>query len=372
MRITAVLVLAVVVLLSGCAFAPYQPLDAANRQKIKTIGLVSVPNPAQYRGTAFSNPALLFGALGGAVAGASAESRSAALDSLLRGAGFDYGKRMEKALASELERAGYKVVPIALPRSSDNKFAEDFSTVEAYHVDALLDTSIFGVGYYDVNFTDSAFRPAVNIQAHLISWPGRQPLFSETILFGYKNPLIPGAHIPAPSSYFSSSFDDVLHDRDRAIEGLEYGITSVASHIGQRLGGAEHAVDSGVYAQRSPSGGDSASVSPVRESTPIARADTSSRAQTAQPSVEPVRESTPIARGDTNPLAQTAQPKAAQAKFGKFSFEVEKMAKGNGCHGSHGAYLTTDAGPVEGYRVECDGGVVYVARCEYSVCIQQQ
>lgn len=347
MRATAVFVLAAALVLSGCAFAPYQPLDAANRQKIKTIGLVSVPNPPQYQGTNFSSPALLFGAIGGAVAGASAESRSTALTTLLRGASFDYGKRMEKALTSELEQAGYKVVPIALPRSSDRKFAEDFSTVDAYHVDALLDTSIFGVGYYDVNFTDSAFRPAVNIQAHLISWPGRQPVFSETILFGYKNPFIPGAHIPAPSSYMSSNFDDVLHDRDHAIEGLDYGIAAVAAHIGERLGGAEHAVDAVTDTQPSSSDGNSSGV-------------------------EPARAATTIDRGNNESQVQTMRPKAALGKFGKFSFEVERMAKGSGCRAGQGAYLTTDAGPVEGYRVECDGGVVYVARCEYGVCSQQK
>jgi hypothetical protein len=347
MRTTAVFVLAAALVLSGCAFAPYQPLDAASRQKIKTIGLVSVPNPPQYQGTNFSSPALLFGAIGGAVAGASAESRSTVLTTLLRGAGFDYGKRMEKALTSELEQAGYKVVPIALPRSSDRKFADDFSKVDAYHVDALLDTSILGVGYYDVDFQDSAFRPAVNIQAHLVSWPGRQTIFSETILFGYKNPLIPGAHIPAPSSYRSSNFDDVLQDRDHAVEGLDYGIAAVAAHIGERLGGAEHAVDAETSAQQSPSVTDASRV-------------------------EPMRAATTIDRGDNDSRMQTKQPKAAQGKFGKFSFEVEQMAKGNGCHGGQGAYLTTDAGPVEGYRVECDGGVVYVARCEYGVCSQQK
>jgi len=341
------LVWVAVLLLSGCAFTPYQAMDAASRQKVRTIGLVSVPNPPQYQVSNFSSPGLLFGALGGAVAGAAAESRSESLDRILRSAGFDYGKRMEQALTSELERAGYKVVLIALPRSSERKFVEDFSPMSAYQVDALLDTSLLGVGYFDVNFTDSALRPTVNIQTQLISWPGRQTLFSETILFGYRNPLISDTHIPAPSSYMSSDAEGVLNNRDRSIQGLDYGIASVASHIAQRLGGAHRAVDTSAYAQRSPAGGDGAGINPVRESTPMANVGTNTRVQ---------------------PL----QAKAAQPKFGKYSYVVEKMAKANGCQGGTGAYLTTDAGPIEGYQIECDAGVVYAARCEYGVCNQQK
>lgn len=55
MRTTAVFVWAMAFLLSGCVSTPYQPLEAANRQKIKTIGLVSVPNPEEYQVTNFSS-----------------------------------------------------------------------------------------------------------------------------------------------------------------------------------------------------------------------------------------------------------------------------------------------------------------------------
>jgi len=320
-------------------------MDAASRQKIKTIGLISVPNPAQYHGTNNSSPALMFGALGAIAAFSTAESRTEALTSMLRGAGFDYGKRMEKALTSKLEQAGYKVVLVTLPHSGENKFAEDFSTMGNYQVDALLDVAKSGVGYFDVNFADSAFRPTVMVQTQLISWPGQQPLFSETILFGYSNPLMSSTQIPAPSSYRSSNFEGVLNNPARSIQGLDYGIAAVASHIAQRLGGARHAINTSIYAQQPASAGSVATNATLRESTPTVSNVTIMR-------------------------AQPSQPKAAQANLGKYSYVVEKMAKANGCQGGTGAYLTTDAGSVEDYRVACDAGVVYVARCEYGMCNQ--
>lgn len=265
---------------------------------------------------------------------------------MLRGAGFDYSKRMEKALTTDLERSGYKVVLIPLPRSNDKHFAEDFSTVGSYQIDALLDTSIIlGVGYFDVNFTDTALRPAVNVRTQLISWPEKQTLFSETILFGYRNPLISGTQIPAPSSYRSENFDEILNNRNRTIQGLDYGIAAVASHIAQRLGGAHRTVATSTYAQSSTSIGGATTDASMRESTPAVSNVTIMR-------------------------AQPPQPKAPQAKFGKHSYVVEKMAKANGCQGGTGAFLTTEAGSVEDYRVACDAGVVYVARCEYGLCNQ--
>lgn len=348
MRTTAAFVCALAFLMSGCVSTPYQPLEAASQQKIKTIGLVSVPNPEEYQVTNFSSPGLLFGAIGGAFAGAAAQTRSSALDSMLRGAGFDYSKRMEKALTTDLEKSGYKVVLIPLPRSSDKQFAEDFSTVGSYQVDALLDTSIIlGVGYFDVNFSDSALRPAVNVRTQLISWPEKQTIFSETILFGYRNPLISGTQIPAPSSYRSENFDAILNNRDRTIQGLDYGIASVAAHIAKRLGGARHAVATSSYAQ---------------QAAPAERVTTEASQHDA----------TAVASNAAITRAPAPQPQSAQARFGKYSFVVEKMAKANGCQGGTGAYLTTDAGPIEAYRVACDAGVVYEARCEYGVCNQRK
>lgn len=70
--------------------------------------------------------------------------------------------------------------------------------------------------------------------------------------------------------------------------------------------------------------------------------------------------------------AKPSQEKATtEQKFGKYSYEVEKMAKPTGCKGGSGAYLTTNAGPIEGYRIDCESGAVYMARCEYGKCTVQ-
>jgi len=49
---------------------------------------------------------------------------------------------------------------------------------------------------------------------------------------------------------------------------------------------------------------------------------------------------------------------------------VEKMAKQQGCTGGQGAALITQPGPVEVYRMRCEDGRVFMARCELRQCRQ--
>lgn len=47
---------------------------------------------------------------------------------------------------------------------------------------------------------------------------------------------------------------------------------------------------------------------------------------------------------------------------------VEKMAQAQGCTGGQGAGLMTPQGPVEIYRMVCESGQVYIAKCELRQC----
>jgi len=57
-------------------------------------------------------------------------------------------------------------------------------------------------------------------------------------------------------------------------------------------------------------------------------------------------------------------------RLGISSNTVEKLAKQQACTGGQGAGLVTDPGPVEVYRMQCDNGKVFMARCELRQCRQ--
>lgn len=66
------------------------------------------------------------------------------------------------------------------------------------------------------------------------------------------------------------------------------------------------------------------------------------------------------------PQTMPVEPKPG-AKLGTWSFEVEKQAKAKGCIGN-GAWLIDKQDTVETYKVDCQGGASYVAKCSASSC----
>ena len=53
---------------------------------------------------------------------------------------------------------------------------------------------------------------------------------------------------------------------------------------------------------------------------------------------------------------------------GVSSVTVEKLAAARSCRGGEGAALVTPAGPVEVYRMRCEDGRTFMARCEMRQC----
>ena len=78
---------------------------------------------------------------------------------------------------------------------------------------------------------------------------------------------------------------------------------------------------------------------------------------------------TPVPVADTHLYdANGAVIERVPFRAGISSVTVENMAKQNGCTGGVGAGLMTAQGPVEVYRMLCENGQVYMARCELRQC----
>ncbi|MBC7455167.1 MAG: hypothetical protein H7335_15995 [Massilia sp.] len=81
---------------------------------------------------------------------------------------------------------------------------------------------------------------------------------------------------------------------------------------------------------------------------------------------------TPVPASSSYSGAQVSAMEIERVPFraGVSSTTVEKMATAQGCTGagSQGAGLMTPQGPVEIYRMVCDSGRVFMARCEFRQC----
>lgn len=80
----------------------------------------------------------------------------------------------------------------------------------------------------------------------------------------------------------------------------------------------------------------------------------------------------PMAPAPAPAVAPVAAANAAVERvpfqIGVSSATVEALAKAQACTGGQGAGLVTAPGPVEVYRLQCDNGKVFMARCELRQC----
>src|SRR5690348_1263445 len=93
--------LALAASLAGCAGVSNQQLSAQH-EPIRTIALITVPSPAQYRTTDYGSKAGMFGAFGGVAIASSAEKMSDALTKAVKDSSFEYSRAMQAAVTDQL------------------------------------------------------------------------------------------------------------------------------------------------------------------------------------------------------------------------------------------------------------------------------
>jgi hypothetical protein len=72
--------------------------------------------------------------------------------------------------------------------------------------------------------------------------------------------------------------------------------------------------------------------------------------------------------GSKRVLMEGVEIEKVPFRAGVSSATVERLARNASCKGSAGAGLVSEPGPVEVYRIACDSGKTYLARCELRQC----
>jgi hypothetical protein len=88
------------------------------------------------------------------------------------------------------------------------------------------------------------------------------------------------------------------------------------------------------------------------------------------PKEAPVAARAPALAADGTPRVAIDGVEIEKVAFraGVSSATVEGLAKQQACRGGYGAGLLTTPGPVEVYRMACDNGKVFMAKCELRQC----
>jgi len=101
---------------------------------------------------------------------------------------------------------------------------------------------------------------------------------------------------------------------------------------------------------------------------PSRQRDAQARADAALAAARKPAPRTTAADGTPIVISDGVEIEKVEFRAGVSSATVENLAKQAGCHGGLGAGLLSLPGPVEIYRMSCDDGRVFVARCELRQC----
>ncbi len=222
-------------LLAGCSAGQVavRPDATAN---IHTVALITVSEPQAYVAQDFGNPGMMFGAVGGAVAGASSANAGKNLDQIASEAGFAAGDALTRSLQQQLAAAGYEVKLISVPRDNGGKLLKSYDTVDAADADAILDVAIESIGYATEHPMFSPhWRPAAQVHVALVDSRTHSRLYGEKFMYGYHNPLMSGTDLEAPETYHFESKDVLFSDSARLVDGMQDSVAAVTGQIAQKL-----------------------------------------------------------------------------------------------------------------------------------------
>lgn len=225
------------VLLGGCATVSQQSFQKPTEQPFRRIALITIPEPPVYHATDWGNPGMMFGAVGGAVAGASVSAETKRFHELVSGKGLNSSAVLYETLEAQLTALGYEVVRADVAREKPFELLETYDGLADYKVDAILDVVIapYGAGYSTVNLFDRKFRPDVRVRSKLVSQHTGKMLYSNVVMYGYHNPFMSAVDLDAPQRFYFDDFDTLVAHSDDAVEGIRAGVIAAAEHIAQAL-----------------------------------------------------------------------------------------------------------------------------------------
>ncbi len=224
-----------VALLSGCG-ASKMAVKPELKAQVQTVALIRVTDPEAYVANDFGNPGLMFGAVGGAVAGVSAMSVGERVNHIAQNAKFSVGERYTSALQTKLQTLGYQVKVIDAERPKSHQLVDDYTKVDAQGADAVLDIALQNVGYATEHPMFSPhWRPAAQIQVAMVTSTTHAVVYQEKFMYGYHNPLMSGTELDAPESYQFKDRAALFADEAKLVEGMNASVDAVVQAIGNNL-----------------------------------------------------------------------------------------------------------------------------------------
>ena len=233
LRFTVLLAAISVLAACGTTQMAVKPEATAN---VQTIALIKVDEPVSYTAQDFGNPGMMFGAVGGVVAGASTADATKTVHQVVVDANYDAGDHFTRLLKEKLSAAGYQVDIVAVRREKKHKLLENYDSVNTAGADAVLDVAIQSIGYATEHPMFSPhWRPASQVKVALIDVRTGETVYSEKFMYGYHNPFMSGTDIEAPETYHFGSAKELFSDNEQLVSGIQHSVEAVTDQVQQNL-----------------------------------------------------------------------------------------------------------------------------------------
>ncbi len=204
--------------------------------KVQTIALIRVSEPDTYVAQDFGNPGMMFGAVGGAVAGAASADAAKSVHQTVVDANYAAGDHFTSLLKEKLSAAGYQVNLVSVTREKKHKLLENYDSVDTTGADAILDIVIESIGYATEHPMFSPhWRPAAQVKVVLIDARTGETVYSEKFMYGYHNPLMSGTDIEAPENYHFQSSEELFSNSAQLVSGIQHSVEAVTDQVQSNL-----------------------------------------------------------------------------------------------------------------------------------------
>lgn len=219
-------------MLAGCVSFPQTNLDAKNREKVHSIGVLQTKEPAQESVMNMGGAAAGFGLLGALVQAGVNSSHTNTYSQKVTSGKIYFGPVVDDGIVSTLTSDGYRIAKLYDQRakiSPDGK-SDDYSAVET-DADAILSVSFVTFGYISPPEAVS-FVPWVVLRARLLDAKTKQDLYFKTFACGY-DIKANSVHIDSDAQYAYGTFGKLEERFDQSVEGLKACEQAVVKTIGQ-------------------------------------------------------------------------------------------------------------------------------------------
>ena len=217
--------------LSACVSVPNQPYNKAANVHVKKIGVVTVPNPAEYQVGMLHHPGEGFGLIGGLIAAGDASSKTKIFSGQEVVHRVELGKEMTAALTEAFDGSPFQVVLVDAGAAPRTEFVKDYPGAEC---DAFLDVAIAQVGYR-AQYASTPYLPLLFAPVRLVDARSKTVLYT-TEVFMTDGPIPKGGIQLVPdTTYAFNDFDALKRDPDKAVMGLKDATRRIAKQIASDL-----------------------------------------------------------------------------------------------------------------------------------------